>query len=232
VSIKVMTMVFDRYPEGGNERLLALAMADHARDDGTRIWPSVSELARKTKQSRSTVQRQVKRMVERGWLIAVRQTSGRPGETNEYRISPIWIEGGDIPETGVKLTPVSDASDVEHPVGKEPASVDKVIHTGVTSDETGVIAVTPESSRTVINTPPSPRCHGGLQKKQAAKDQKPPWRWRDTLDGVKARGAQLGIPYDRKALGHAWLDEELREHDREYRDKVERAHMAAGGEPP
>jgi DNA-binding transcriptional MocR family regulator len=236
MSIKVMTMVFDRYPEGGNERLLALAMADHARDDGTRIWPSVAELARKTKQSRSTVQRQIRRMLERGWLQTVRSATGRPGDTNEYRIHPVWIAGGELPATGVKLTPVGVHED-------EPDSVDNVVHTGVTTDETGVttdetgvIVVTPESSRTIREplTPQPPVSTGGSGKPEDRKQKsgKPPWRWRDTFDGVKARGEQLGVPYDRKALGNSWLDDELLEHDRRYRSKVDAAHIAAGGEPP
>ncbi len=96
MSIRVMTMVFDRYPVGGSERLLALAMADHARDDGTRIWPSLDELARKTMQSRSTVQRQISKMLASGWLERVSDRTGR-GHTNEYRIAQVWIEGGLLP---------------------------------------------------------------------------------------------------------------------------------------
>ncbi len=38
-------MVFDRYPNGGGEMLLALALADHAHDDGTHIFPSIARLA-------------------------------------------------------------------------------------------------------------------------------------------------------------------------------------------
>ncbi|MDM0090292.1 MULTISPECIES: helix-turn-helix domain-containing protein [unclassified Variovorax] len=161
MSIKVMTMVFDRYPEGGNERLLALAMADHARDDGTRIWPSLEELSRKTLQSRRTVQRQIAKMVEAGWLEPVRAANGRPGGTNEYRINAAWIAGEELPKRGVNLTPVSAGEVIHTGVNLTPL---EVIHTGVTSDERGVtsdargdIAVTPESSepsRTVTPLPP------------------------------------------------------------------------------
>lgn len=138
-----MTMVFDRYPAGGSERLLALAMADHARDDGTRIWPSLDELARKTLQSRSTVQRQIKHMLGIGWLQRIAHATGRPGATNEYRINPVWIEGGPLPQTGVNLTPVS-ASEKEPEVIHTGVNLTplKVIHTGVKSDERGVAAVT------------------------------------------------------------------------------------------
>ena len=51
MSVKVMTAVFERYPVGGGEMLLALALADHASDDGTRVYPSVKALAEKTRQA-------------------------------------------------------------------------------------------------------------------------------------------------------------------------------------
>ncbi|AGU51542.1 hypothetical protein VAPA_1c44690 [Variovorax paradoxus B4] len=165
MSIKVMSMVFDRYPSGGMERLLALAMADHASDDGRRIWPSVDELARKTMQSRSSVQRQIRRMVATGWLIQVKTATGRPGVTNEYRICPEWIEGGEVPvpERGVNLTPLDDAPppEVIHtgvnltPVSKPERGV-TTDERGVTGDERGVTAMTPESSEPSMNQSPLP----------------------------------------------------------------------------
>lgn len=165
MSIKVMSMVFDRYPSGGMERLLALAMADHASDDGRRIWPSVDELARKTMQSRSSVQRQIRRMVAIGWLIQVRSATGRPGITNEYRICPEWIEGGEVPtpERGVNLTPLDDKSPAEvihtgvnlTPVAKPERGVTTDAR-GVTRDERGVTAMTPESSEPSLNQSPLP----------------------------------------------------------------------------
>ncbi len=231
MSIKVMTMVFDRYPVGGNERLLALAMADHARDDGTRIWPSIAELARKTLQSESTVRRQIKHMVARCWLEPVRKASGRPGDTNEYRIHPGWIGGAALPSmgdepgeqggqgdevTGVNLTPVMP--DVE-----TPEAVHKVIHTGVNltetgvkTGETGVTAMTPESSGTIKNlyTPLPPVDTGGCGQSPKPKPQKPagkahglgagqagqggqreatPWRWHQSRSGIEREGQRLGL---------------------------------------
>ena len=64
MSIKLMSQIFDRYPNGGGEMLLALAIADHAHDDGTHIYPSVSALAKKTRQSERTVQYQLRKMQE------------------------------------------------------------------------------------------------------------------------------------------------------------------------
>jgi hypothetical protein len=120
VSIEVMTMVFRRYPRGGNERLLALALADQAKVDGTKIFPAVATLAVMSAQSERSVQRLIHEMLGTGWLQLVHRSTGRRGDTNEYRISPEWIAGGEaVPPaqppdrrtqskaaTGDKLAPV------------------------------------------------------------------------------------------------------------------------------
>ena len=96
MSIKVMTAVFERYPNGGGEMLLALALADHASDDGTRVFPSVKALSEKTRQSERSVQYQLRRMEEAGWLILVGAGNGGRSMHREYRISLDWIKGADI----------------------------------------------------------------------------------------------------------------------------------------
>ncbi len=96
-------MVFDRYPNGGGEMLLALALADHAHDDGTHIFPSIARLAAKTRQSERSVQYQLRRMETAGWLVLVnagvggrRSGFGEGGRTRQYRINPEWMKGADI----------------------------------------------------------------------------------------------------------------------------------------
>lgn len=96
MSVKVMTAVFERYPNGGGEMLLALALADHASDDGTKVFPSVETLAEKTRQSVRSVQYQLRRMEESGWLILVSAGNGGRSMTREYRISLDWIKGAEI----------------------------------------------------------------------------------------------------------------------------------------
>ncbi|CAN7188540.1 helix-turn-helix domain-containing protein [Acidovorax sp. LjRoot117] len=92
----MMTAVFDRYPNGGGEMLTALALADHASDDGTRVFPGIRALAEKTRQSERTIQYQLRRMEESGWLILVSAGNGGRSMTSEYRISLDWIKGADI----------------------------------------------------------------------------------------------------------------------------------------
>lgn len=96
MSVEVMSAVFKRYPNGGGEMLLALALADHAHDDGTKIFPFVQHLAEKTRQSVRSVQYQLRRMEESGWLILVNAGNGGYGRPNEYRISPDWLKGAEI----------------------------------------------------------------------------------------------------------------------------------------
>lgn len=102
MSVKVTGMVFERYPEGGGELLLALALADHAYDDGTSIFPSIARLAAKTRQSERSVQYQLRKMEKSGWLVLVNAgTGGRRrgtesgGKTREYRINPAWMNGAE-----------------------------------------------------------------------------------------------------------------------------------------
>jgi len=95
MSAKVFGAVFERYRNGGGELLLALALADHAHDDGTHIFPYVETLAVKTRQSVRAVQYQLKSMREAGWLIAVNSGNGGRSQASEYRISPEWLAGGE-----------------------------------------------------------------------------------------------------------------------------------------
>lgn len=96
MSAKMTGMVFDRYPAGGNEFALALALADHAHDDGTHIFPYVETLAKKARQSVRSVQNHLASMKEAGWLITVNAGNGGRSRATEYRISPAWIKGADF----------------------------------------------------------------------------------------------------------------------------------------
>ncbi len=95
MSSRCTAAVFDRYPAGGGEFALALALADNAHDDGTHIFPSVETMAAKSRQSVRAVQMHLRAMIEKGWLLRVRSGGGR-GVHAEYRISPHWLKGADI----------------------------------------------------------------------------------------------------------------------------------------
>ncbi|XXA06680.1 helix-turn-helix domain-containing protein [Paraburkholderia sp. A3BS-1L] len=96
MSIKIQTMVWDRYPGEDHELLLALKLADFCDDNGEHIFPSIETMAEKTRRSPRAVQYQIQNMVKRGWLILVANAGGGRGRACEYRISPEWINGAEI----------------------------------------------------------------------------------------------------------------------------------------
>lgn len=51
--------------------------------------------------------------------------------------------------------------------------------------------------------------------------------WRESSDGVRAKGMELGMPYSLKALGNAYTDDEALAHWRQYRSSVLAAAAAA-----
>lgn len=158
----VTGIVLDRYPNGGGERLVAVALADNAHRDGTRIFPSVAEIADRTKLSRRTVQLHLARMVASGWLILTKKSTGRRGDTNEYRISPEWLAGGEC-------TPPAEPvlrTNAKRPWGANIAPHEHAAW-GATSDtmgcnltQDGVQPIAPKPSGTVIEPPPNPPAGG------------------------------------------------------------------------
>ena len=85
MSVRLMAAVFD-LEISSTEKLVLLAMADHARDDGTGCYPSIELLARKTSQSRRGVQKIMRRLEEERGLIAPSQIS-RGRRSTEYKIT-------------------------------------------------------------------------------------------------------------------------------------------------
>lgn len=96
MSIKIQTMVWDRYPGEDHELLLALKLADFCDDNGEHIFPSIETMAEKVRRSPRAVQYQIQGMVKSGWLIKVANAGGGRGRACEYRINPDWINGAEI----------------------------------------------------------------------------------------------------------------------------------------
>lgn len=146
-----MTMVFDRYPNGDAEMLLALALADHADDQGESIFPSIPRLATKTRQSDRSVQRQIRKMEKIGWLECVRKSKGGPGQTSEYRINPRWIGGCNLDQLiTVDKTNVIHNGDKLSPLEIGVTVTPEVI-TVTPEVSNGDTAMSPESSITINN---------------------------------------------------------------------------------
>jgi hypothetical protein len=91
MSVTVMSKVFADFSWGGGPLILALSLADFASDDGQRIYPAVKTMAKKTRQSARTVQRQLRMLEKTGWLICVRRNGDGSRSPTHYRIDPEWI---------------------------------------------------------------------------------------------------------------------------------------------
>ena len=190
MSGKIVGMVFDHYPAGGGELLLAVKLADNAHHDGTSIFPAVATLAAQTRQSERTVQYQLKRMQQMGWLVLVKDArgggrGGGVGRPREYRIHPQWVKAHDstVPHeqrpvwvpAACALAP-SEAPSKEMGANSAPISGKKWVQSttemGATAvAEMGATAIAPEPSLTVkeLNTPLPPE--GGERGAQPAGEQ-------------------------------------------------------------
>lgn len=71
-----MQQVWTSSQSGGADRLVLLAIADNASDDGTDAWPSIDTLARKAHISSRTVQRCIDRLEALGELKVDRNAGG------------------------------------------------------------------------------------------------------------------------------------------------------------
>lgn len=72
MSIKIMSHVFETRGMTSAEKLVALALADHAHDDGTEARPGQTRLADKTELSEQTVRRALKGLLAKN-VIAVQR---------------------------------------------------------------------------------------------------------------------------------------------------------------
>jgi len=79
-----MAAVWDYAQAKGGERLLLLAIADNAKDDGTGAWPSLTRLCAKTKFSERNVRYLLRKLEEAGELVI--QPGAGPHGCNLYRV--------------------------------------------------------------------------------------------------------------------------------------------------
>lgn len=133
MSIRAIQAVWDRTAVGGSTRLLLLALADFADEDGY-SWPNVQTLAHRTGRGERQVQRLIGMAIDAGELSADR--SGGRG-SSRYRLSP----GGEP----VGMTSMS-------PLGRH-----RRHPTDDTGDTPGMTPATPEPSLEPPTEPSSER---------------------------------------------------------------------------
>lgn len=85
MSIKLTSQVWERQVSGTRQAVL-LCLADFARDDGSKCFPSIATLAYKCGRKDREIQYILKKFRELGVLVVVRQGTGR-GRTTHYRIN-------------------------------------------------------------------------------------------------------------------------------------------------
>lgn len=79
-----MTAVWEQHELSQSETLVALALADHANDQGL-CWPSIDRIAKKARLSSRQVKRILQDLEAKG-LLVVNRKHGR-NQTNQYRLS-------------------------------------------------------------------------------------------------------------------------------------------------
>lgn len=126
MSIRLMSAIFESQSLGPTERLIMLALADHADDEG-RCYPSIARLSQRTGLSERAVQTNLRKLVEQGYVRIV--PGGGKGNSNLYFVSANPAAGApfdgsnpaaDAPRT--KCTPAADAPQTPQELRANPAA--------------------------------------------------------------------------------------------------------------
>lgn len=89
MSIKVMTLVWDRFPEGGSKQVVMLALADWCNDDGGSLYPSIEAVAGKARLSDKQARRIMHELQDEGYLVVVGNARG--GRIGSYGLSKHYV---------------------------------------------------------------------------------------------------------------------------------------------
>lgn len=180
MSISLMSAIFESTTLGPTERLIMLALADHANSEGA-CYPSIGRLCQRTGLSERAVQTNIRKLVEAGYIrIAPGGGKGRP---NLYFISANpAVSGRDTAATN-STKPRSGCTPQEmHPAADAPQTPQQM--------RSNPAADAPEPSGTVIGT-----VIGGGDAREALPDG---LRERalaacnvDPVSGLTGRGGQM-----------------------------------------
>lgn len=194
-----MNAVFDRGPENPAQRLMMLALADNANDQGV-CWPSVATLARKASVVERTARRTLTTLEAEGWVAV----TASPGKLNVYRLNLERLDPGDGSLSGqppMPTGPRTPTSGVAEPTPLTPTSPTPDAHVRGTPDADVRGPRTPtsaEPSRTITTTVTEPSGGDGSAAppaKPAPKSKRATARPADfrPSDAHVALAAELGV---------------------------------------
>lgn len=99
MSIKVSSMVWEKWPNGGSEMLCMLALADWCNDEGGSLYPSMKALAKKMRVSESQARRVLHNLIAKGFVRVIGNANGgAPGSTRQYHLNVKMV--AEMPEYG------------------------------------------------------------------------------------------------------------------------------------
>lgn len=105
MSNRVLDWVFQESPATGNDRLVLIAIADEANDDGRNAYPGIDRIATKSRVPKRTVLRCLERLEEAGALIVNRPEVRGRGHFNTYVV---------LMEKGDTVTPIPEPEKVRN----------------------------------------------------------------------------------------------------------------------
>lgn len=112
MSIRVMSLVWDRFPGSGSDLLTLLALADWSDDQG-RCFPSIASIARKTRLSESQARRVVHGLIDMEVVkVTANAKGGRSSRVYQIDLGRLSTPSADdtpTPSTGGTPSPSTGA---------------------------------------------------------------------------------------------------------------------------
>lgn len=109
MSLKCQSWVYQYSEARGNERLILLAIADEANDDGTNAYPGIATIAHKARVNERTTMRCIASLERDGRLIVIRPDIKGRGHHNTYVVvmrEPAFDTApGTVEEKGDEVSP-------------------------------------------------------------------------------------------------------------------------------
>lgn len=115
MSVRIMALVWEKFPGGGSALLALLALADFGSDAGNNIHPSVRTFARKVRLTERQARKLLRQLESDEWIATISHSAGGSYQaTRRYRINVEKLRA--TPVAGDTPTPVmGDTPVVEDP---------------------------------------------------------------------------------------------------------------------